>query len=56
LAQEVIDKCASIAPVDVIIIPGNHDEERTFYMGDALACRYEGNPNVTVDNSPKTRK
>lgn len=56
LATEMIDKCSQIAPVDVLIISGNHDEEKMFYMGDALECRYFNNPNVTINNSAKTRK
>ena len=56
LAMELINKCASIAPTDVIIIPGNHDEEKVFYMGDALEIAYENNPNVTVNNNAVSRK
>lgn len=56
LAQEMIDKCASVAPVDVLMLPGNHDEEKTFYLGEVLDASYSKNPNVKVDNSPKTRK
>jgi len=56
LAMELINKCASIAPTDVIIIPGNHDDEKIFYMGDALEIAYENNPNVTVNNDAVSRK
>jgi hypothetical protein len=48
--------CSEIAPVDVILIPGNHDEERLFYLGDAISCWYNNNPNVTVDNRAIHRK
>lgn len=56
LIAEVIDKCLSVAPVDVLILTGNHDEEKTFYLGEVLDAQYSKHPNVTVDNSPKTRK
>lgn len=56
LAQEIIDKCASIAPVTVLILPGNHDEEKMFYLGEVLDAQYHASPNVKVDNSPKSRK
>lgn len=56
LAVEIIDLCSEIAPVDVVLIPGNHDEERLFYMGDALECWYNNNPNVSVDNRAVHRK
>jgi hypothetical protein len=56
LATEMIDACAEIAPVDVVFIPGNHDEERVFYLGDALECWYHNNKNVQIDNGAKSRK
>ncbi len=52
---EVIDKLTALAPVDVFIIPGNHDEERIFYFGEALVAWYHKNPNVRVDNNPMKR-
>lgn len=56
LAVWIIDYCSQMAPVDVLIVPGNHDEERSFYMGDALQCWYHASPNVTVDNEARKRK
>lgn len=56
LMIKAIDKLALIAPVDVMIVTGNHDEQRTFYLGDALECWYHNNANVKVDNTPKKRK
>ena len=44
------------APVDVKIIPGNHDELTAFHMGEILATAFEGVVDVTVDNSPAIRK
>jgi hypothetical protein len=56
LATEMIDACTSIAPTDVLFIPGNHDEERVYYLGDALDCWYHNNKNVHIDNMAKSRK
>jgi hypothetical protein len=56
LMVKIIDKLSNIAPVDVLVIPGNHDTERAFYLGDSLECWYHGSKNVIVDNSPKNRK
>ena len=56
LMIEVIDMLSTIAPVDVKIVPGNHDYERSFYLGDSLECWYHNNKNVVIDNGPKTRK
>lgn len=53
---EGIEKCKNVAPVDVIMVPGNHDFERTFYAGDTLSAWYRNDENVTIDNSPKSRK
>lgn len=51
-----VDKLSLIAPVDLIIVPGNHDRETVFYTGEVLDAYYCKNANVTVDNSPKLRK
>lgn len=56
LLVEMIDKCQSIAPVDALVISGNHDEQRMFMLGDALECWYHANKNVSVDNSARKRK
>jgi hypothetical protein len=56
MAVEMIDACAAVAPVDVVIMPGNHDEERIFYLGDALSCWYHATKRVQVDNRAVKRK
>tara|TARA_R110000744_G_scaffold3434_2_gene13134 strand:+ start:4019 stop:5293 length:1275 start_codon:yes stop_codon:yes gene_type:complete len=53
---EVIEKLQLIAPVDVPIIPGNHDKTKCFFLGDSLEGWFHNNPQVYVDNSPKVRK
>ena len=44
------------APVDIIVVSGNHDYERMFYAGDVLAGWYRNDANVTVDNTYSSRK
>ena len=56
LIVEAIDTLRQIAPVDVIVVPGNHDAERSFYLGDAIECWYHSCPDVTVNNTAKVRK
>jgi hypothetical protein len=56
LLVELIDMCTQAAPVDVLIVPGNHDRERMFYAGDALECWYHGHQSVLVDNRAQLRK
>lgn len=52
----MINACLQIAPVDVLIIPGNHDEQRSFYLGTALEFWYHSVENVTVNNQAIHRK
>lgn len=56
LAVSMVEACLEVAPTDVLIIKGNHDEERTFYMGDALECWFHACRHVTIDNTAKARK
>lgn len=51
-----IEKMAQIAPVDVIIVPGNHDKTTTFYLGHALYQRYLNTDDININNDPKSRK
>ena len=51
-----IDTLQTIAPVDIIVIPGNHDKQRAWYLGDTLESWYHNCKAVTVDNSPSQRK
>lgn len=50
-----IDYLSTIAPVDIITVPGNHDFQKSFYLGEVLEVNYANNPNVTVNNSPNPR-
>lgn len=54
--RRAIDKLRQVAPVDVVIVPGNHDELTSFWLGEILATRYEDDKFVTVENGPKLRK
>lgn len=56
LLTSSIERLGEIAPVDVIIIPGNHDFDSLFYAGEVLSAYFRNNKNVNVDNTPKTRK
>lgn len=56
LLIEVIDFLSEIAPVDVVVIPGNHDTSVTFLAGEILDAYYHNNENITIANSAKLRK
>ena len=40
----------------VIVVPGNHDQNTSWYFGDSLALYFSKYPDVEVDNSPSPRK
>jgi hypothetical protein len=52
----MIDACAAIAPVDILIISGNHDQQRSFYLGEVLSAWYANNDSVEIDNGAAPRK
>lgn len=56
VVMEMIASLREIAPVHVAIVPGNHDEESMFALGDALDLVFEGCREVTIDNSPALTK
>ena len=51
-----IDMLRTVAPVDVIVILGNHDKQRSFYLGEVLEAQYHNCPDVVVDNTARARK
>jgi len=51
-----IEASANIAPVEVFVIPGNHDEELAFYLGQVIHAWFRNNKRVTVNISPTPRK
>lgn len=56
LLIEAIDYMRQFAPVDVIVIPGNHDWTKSFFLGATLAAWYRNDKNVSVNNGAKARK
>lgn len=51
-----IDRMRAVAPVDVVVIPGNHAEFSEFAVGEVLDAWYHNCADVSVDNSPTLRK
>jgi len=56
LASWMIHRCASVAPVVVPVVPGNHDTQAVYSLGQALTWEYASDPRVTIDNAPTRRK
>jgi hypothetical protein len=51
-----VEKLKQIAPVDIVMVSGNHDELTAYHLGVVLDRLYASDPNVTVDNNPHMRK
>ena len=51
-----IDMHKQIAPVEVLIIIGNHDTQRSFALGAFLQAWYRNDPLVIINNEPTIRK
>jgi hypothetical protein len=56
LIVEGIEYLNQFAPVDVIVVQGNHDWERSFYLGEMLEAYYNKNENVSINNDWTPRK
>lgn len=56
LMVEAIDKLKLVAPVNVVTVPGNHDEQGSLFLGEVLQAWYRADANVEVDASPTYRK
>ncbi len=51
-----IERMMEIAPVDVVRVPGNHDEDSSLTMAWAIKAWFRNAPHVTVDVTPSPRK
>jgi hypothetical protein len=50
---EVIERLKQIAPVDVVMVRGNHDSNSTYTIGRTLWAYFAKDKNVTITNSGK---
>ena len=55
-AVKAIDRCLTVAPVEMLWVPGNHDPETSWYLARFLYAWYRNVDGVEIDNSPKFRK
>jgi hypothetical protein len=53
---ETVGACLKSYPVDVVIVPGNHDTLTSWHLGESLALWFRNTEGVTVDNAPVSRK
>ncbi|MEE8607942.1 MAG: hypothetical protein V3S55_10065 [Nitrospiraceae bacterium] len=50
-----IDQARLIAPVDVMVVPGNHDPDESYKLGEVISAWYRNDPEVNVIYSPNKR-
>jgi hypothetical protein len=50
------ERLAMLAPVEVVIVPGNHDKLAAWHLGDSLDCMFHDRTDIRVDNEPTPRK
>lgn len=51
-----IDYLAQFFNVHIVDIPGNHDEDKVFYLGQVIKAVYEGHSRVTMELNRDVRK
>jgi hypothetical protein len=56
LMISAIEKLRLIAPVKVVVCPGNHDTLATYHLGDSLECYFHKYEDVEIENIPCPRK
>lgn len=57
LIRRCIDKAAQVVEtMEVILIPGNHDEDQCFYLGEVLRHLYAESNTINVDYAKRKRK
>ncbi len=56
LTIDGIERLRSIAPVKVLMVPGNHDRLSVWHLGDSLECWFHNYKDVEIDNRPLYRK
>ena len=53
---EGIDAARLIAPVDVVVVPGNHDPDEMYKLGEVLSAWYRQDPEVNIQYSANKRQ
>lgn len=56
LAVEMIERCRQVAPVKILMVPGNHARQSEYTLGRFLHAYYRNDANVEVDASASPYK
>lgn len=51
-AISLAEEAAQLCKVHILVVPGNHDAEKAFCLGEVLAARFHQHPDITVQNDP----
>lgn len=56
LMIQAVERLRQVAPVHVLVVPGNHDTQRLWYLGEVLAAWFRNTPDVHLDHGCQPRK
>lgn len=56
LVRDAIVILRGIAPVQVVVVPANHDHERSYFMGSVMEAWFKDDKSVNIDNGPEYYK
>lgn len=48
----IAEEASQMCPVDILVVPGNHDREKAFCLGEVLDARFHTNHQINVINDP----
>ncbi len=53
---DMIDMLSEVAPVDVVVVPSNHDRYSTYWLGLFLSAWYRNAKHISIDAGKASRK
>jgi hypothetical protein len=53
---EMIEDALENHDVDVVVVPGNHDTQTSYYCGEYVSAYFRNHEGFRIDNSPSQRK
>jgi len=56
MAIWTVDRCSEIAPVELLLVPGNHDKMFSYFALMLLNAWFKDREDVTINTDPKSRK
>lgn len=53
---EMLEEAMERHDVDVVVVPGNHDTQTSYYLGEYVSAYFRNMEGFRIDNSPSQRK